>query len=159
MNRAQTTRAAVKPVAKDQDYYNHHWGQPQTLKAPPDRDGYEQRWVRVAQHGIPDPDNLQKRMAQFWRPREADTLPNRADYPDAFIQGGHLVVRGMMLCERPIEAGNAHRAYISQLIQDQEARVTADLMESSYVEHGMRPVIDENQQRVEVGRKITVASD
>ena len=157
--RAQTERAAEQPEVKDQDYYNHAWGQPQSLKAPDSRPGYEQRWVRVSQNGVDDPDNLQKRMAQFWRPRLAETLPNAADYPSAFIKGGHLVIRGMMLCERPVDAGKAHRAYLRQLIEDQEARVKADLMDSSYTEHGMRPTVDANTQRVEVGRRITVAAD
>ncbi len=165
--RAQETRAAM-PTREDQRRdYDALWQAKGSLTAPTARPGMEQRWVRMAIGAEGDPENLSKRAQHLWVPRPADTVPLH-EAPAPSRVGGQIRVRGMVLCERPVEVGESRQRYMRGQTKQQMSKVRRQMEDSAYVEHGMRPfVAPETKRVVERGagvesvmpREVTIADD
>ncbi len=113
------------------------WIRATSLEAPPARDGYEQRWIRISIRGEDDPRNVNMRMREGWRPRDITTIGDewqilavRAD-----AKGGHFVVDDLMLCEMPMELFQARQDYYSELTESQMAAVEHDLEDAQVDGH------------------------
>lgn len=73
-------------------------------KIPP-RQGYAQRWVRVARGAEADARNLSLRARRGWLPRAAETVSKDLQYMTLQRQGmgGVIGTHDLVLMERPIE--------------------------------------------------------
>lgn len=98
------------------------------LVAPPPRTGYRQKWVRVELGGLKDPLNYSKQIAtRRWLPRPLDSIapeyrsPYRSEKTDGF--GDVLSIRGMVLCEMPIER---YRERV-RAVEDKNRQLTASI--------------------------------
>lgn len=102
------------------------WTAPTSLDAPPERQGFKQKWVRVAIYGRPDVQNMARKFKEGWLPRKADTVPKSFHVPS--IRSGQFAgcigVEGSILCEMPTskrDQRNAHyRKRAEQMAQDIE---------------------------------------
>jgi len=105
------------------------WIRPSSLTAPPARDGFVQRWIRVTVRGVEDPRNVNMKFREGWSPRAMDTIPGeflglgiRADQAD-----GHFVVDDLMLCEMPKEMYQQRADYYQSQTDQQMVAVETDL--------------------------------
>ena len=97
--RSETTKSKTARVQT--------WKPPSTLDAPPAREGYAHRWVRVEANGFDDRKNLSARL------REGFELVRAEEYPDwdlPTIQDGKhagvIAVGGLVLARNQVAAVN-----------------------------------------------------
>lgn len=134
--------------------------QVENLKAPPPRPGYEQRWVRVSVLNDDDFSNVQRQLHYGFRPRRIDSVPEGVSAPS--IRHGDFVgvigIRDAILCERPIEIGNQHRAALLKRTMQQTRAITGELEK---IEHEAMPIDVEMTSKVKhgSGRRPPVMSD
>lgn len=97
----------------DRDSLGDGWEPPAQLDAPPPRDGYTQRWIRVRQGNEEDAKNSIRMFRQGWLPRALETVPQ--GYVPPTIQhaklGGVIGVDDLILCEMPIKKAQQRNAY------------------------------------------------
>lgn len=84
------------------------WRRQPSLMAPPPREGYVQKWIRMVDvDGNPDTRNIEESVRrEGWRPRFISTVPAKDNrgYPTQkwSDKGDAIYVGGMCLMERPI---------------------------------------------------------
>lgn len=140
LTREQTSHAAMEM----ENPYSGDWAPAPFGSAPPPRDGYEQRWVRVRLGGNDDAQNFLKRTQQGWVPRPFDSVPQgfsvlKQTLDARFGDHGNVISnQDSVLMERPIAMGNKVRAYLSG--QNQRLRASiADFVGSQMPrQHGTR---------------------
>ncbi|MGB5832591.1 MAG: hypothetical protein WBG92_11455 [Thiohalocapsa sp.] len=103
----------------------------------PARDGFKQRWIRAAQAGAADDENLYKAAQNGWVPRQADTIPEHFAVQRVSDRTfGNVVMAGdMILCERPLEQ---HEWFTRGVRHQQEAQMQA-VRSNAYRDSGTRP--------------------
>ena len=126
---AEETRIDMHPEFDADLHFN-----PTSLKAPPPRPGYAQRWVAdgtdpTAHHSVQR--NWFSKTRQGFAPRLPETIPPGLKhlYPSMKLAGGQDAVRiaGMVLCEIPIEVARARRMAINDKIKEASASIPTGL--------------------------------
>lgn len=112
LTREQVSHAALDVAAQVED----EWEPTLFTKAPPPRDGMEQRWVRHRSGGVDDISNVLRRRQQGWEIRYADTLPAgylsmTANWQDLT---GIIQNQDCILMERRIDRGDKMRMSIAK---------------------------------------------
>jgi len=132
------------------------WLRPSSLDAPPPRNGFAQRWIRVGSFGKDDPTNTSRKFREGWRPRPSSTVDPKYHSPN-ISQGkwaGCIGVEGMILCEMPEkirEKRNAHYMAKTQKVTD---AIATDLQNES------RPGMPITQERTsKVVKNVKIAED
>ena len=104
---------ALSAYGISRDSIGDSWEKPTDLDAPPARDGYTQRWIRVKMLNEDDAKNTIKMFRQGWLPRPLETVPE--GYLPPTIQhaklGGVIGVDDLILCEMPIKKAQQRNAY------------------------------------------------
>lgn len=126
------------------------WKPPSTLDAPPAREGYAHRWIRVEANGFDDRKNLSARL------REGFELVRAEEYPDwdlpSIQDGKHagvIAVGGLVLARIPHEIVQQRRAYYRGQTNDQLSAVDNDLLRD---QHPSMPISKpDRQSRVTFG--------
>lgn len=102
-------------------------GLPRTLKAPPPRPGYRQRFVRYMINGRKDSDNIARSKFKGWIPRKASTIKGKGAYSiEPVGNDGILMIRGHVLCEMPEQRAKLHRESVNRLTERNAQAVRAD---------------------------------
>ena len=113
----------------DYQDYDENWKPPELLDAPAPRPGFVQRWIAVVTSGDDDAANLQKAIAEGWRPRDPATCPS--DWKPPTISDGNwagtIGVRGMVLMERPRKLHKRYADATKERTKSQLARVRSDM--------------------------------
>lgn len=104
---------ALAAYGIDRDSIGDHWEKPSELDAPPPRDGYTQRWIRIRLGTGEDAKNSIKKFREGWLPRQLDTIPD--GYVPPTIQharlGGVIGVDDLILCEMPLKKARQRNAF------------------------------------------------
>lgn len=139
-----------------------HYGQGQTLKAPPPRPGFIQRFVRFElKGGQPDRDHIAKMRAKGWFPRKASTITDKHHLPLTKIKTptgvDHMIlVAGQVLCEMSLKRAEELRQVQREATERQDAA-----QRQNYLSQGAQdgvPATYDSRQQVQVGqRPVTVA--
>ena len=116
MGLRKTRQAEELHTSREEDSRADVWLPPSTLNAPPEREGFRQRWIATSIQGTAQPHHVARRFNEGWVPRKADTVPEGFTAPTI----GHgefegcIMVEGMILCEMPIERVNARTRYFKK---------------------------------------------
>lgn len=132
----------------------------QSLAAPAPREGFVQRWVRMQTGNEHDAQNMMRRQQTGrWTPRDPSTIKENFFLQHA-KQGDMIVIRGMVLMERPQKIHDAAKKWKKQRIADQMTRVETDIRDSQFAQGGMRPFVSpETRSTVQRGKPVRVAED
>lgn len=129
------------------------WREPRNLDAPPSREGYVQRWIRVEDRAGKDALNLANKQREGWRPRPLETIPEQfKNFPIGkhASLGDVLMVGGCVLMEMPIHIAESRNRQVRARIARQNKAVASDADEVSRagVRRGMAPLVREEVQKV-----------
>lgn len=106
------------------------WAPPTSLEAPPPREGYRQKWVRVAIFGRDDVQNVSRKFREGWLPRPVESVPKSFHVPT--IRNGQFAgcigVEGSILCEMPEkkarQRNDHYRRRAQQMAEDIERNIS-----------------------------------
>ena len=137
---------------------------PGSLAAPEPRPGFVQRWISDGSLESRDTSHWMKKRREGWSPRMLSTVPvsERDLYQTAKAQSGDDIVRvaGLVLCEKPIQAANARKAAISDLIKNQLQSVPESLQElRKRGDDRVGPIKVESEEHAMRGRKSATMVD
>lgn len=94
--------------------YEDNWEPSAMLstKDIPARPGFVHRWIRTSLKGVDDQANVFARMGQRWLPRPASSVEKVKGIPYVKFQDADIIgYQGNILCERPVELNNRHKAF------------------------------------------------
>jgi len=98
---------------------------PLLTNAPPARDGFAQRWIRLSALGVEDIAHVMRMRNLGWSPRSPDTVP--AGFFAPVVQHaslGNVISNGdMILMERPMRIHEKQRKSIEVLTRNQTGAV------------------------------------
>lgn len=132
------------------------WVAATSLDAPPARNGFRQRWVRVGMFGTDDPTNTARKMREGWRPRAADSVPEGFHLP-TISHGqwaGCIGIEGSVLCERPIRLADKQREAIRNKTDNITNSLETELQAQS---HASMPISQSRTSKVV--REVKAADD
>ena len=148
----------------DYEAYDEHWKPPGLLDAPDPRPGFVQRWVAVTIGGEHHALNVNRRMAEKWRPRDPSTVPGGFQAPT--ISHGNFVgcigVEGMVLMERPRMVHDAHAQRVRTETEKQMAAVKGELHREEKIgdrAQGYSNIQGSSARRVTAGGQVMPADD
>lgn len=132
------------------------WVRPTSLDAPPPRQGFVQRWIRVGLQGQDDPTNTARKFREGWKPRPASSVP--ASFHSPTIQHGKwagcIGVEGMLLCEMPESMVEKRRKHYQGKTDHATQAIAEELQKQS------RPGMPITQERSsKVVRNVSVMDD
>lgn len=130
-DRGRSTREqAGRPELFERVDESAEYERPSSLKAPPPRPGYVQRWVRVGMGGSIDEKNLNRKLREGWRARPSNTVPKGFQVPTIkhgdFL--GTVMVEGMLLCELPVKMAKKRRDFMRRETTARTRAVNEHLM-------------------------------
>ena len=133
---------------------NDSWVPASLLEAPPEREGFKQRWISTTILGKDVPQHTLKRFREGWTPRKSDTVPKDFHVPS--IQHGQyegiVGVEGMILCELPIARFKARQKYFTDKTNNMQRFVDENL--NKVEQQGGIAIRRENRSTVEHGQRI-----
>lgn len=149
--------------ATHQDSAPTPWVRPSSLEAPPPRDGFVQRWIRMTVRGAEDPRNVSLKTREGWRPRPVDTIAEEYAFmgSKAGMNEGRFIVDDLMLCEMPRVTYAQRQAHYARETAMQMNAVEQDLED---VQVPGQPIVRSHNTSVThpsrvVGRRAEVAGD
>lgn len=151
-----------RPVDMHPEFDVSHAYNPTSLRAPPPRAGFMQRWVADGTNPTTakaDQLNWHGKARKGWVPRDPETVPAdlRRLYPSQKLHDGQTAIRvaGMVLCELPIRVAKAYGEAIRGRIQMQSKSVPDSVQELNKraVAMGASPLEVEDGHTAYRGRK------
>lgn len=133
------------------------WSRPHDLDAPPPRDGFTQRWIRVRLGNDKDPKNSNRKFREGWRPRSIDSIP-RGYSPPTMIHGtwGDVIgVEDLVLCEMPVKMARQRNKFY----EDKRDRMLHGIDEDLHRVSRDGPRIDKSSSERVTMRRARVPSD
>lgn len=95
------------------DAHDADWHRPSELEAPPARDDFTQRWIRIRWGNEEDVSNSSRKFREGWLPRSAESVP--VGYLPPTIRharlGNLIGVGDLILCEMPIRKALQRNAF------------------------------------------------
>jgi hypothetical protein len=138
------------------DVWTKPWVAGRTLDAPPAKDGYEQRWVRVSIHSVDDQANLTRQLNAGWMPVKADSVPSSYNLPtmNEGSYAGCIVVGSHLLCEMPAQRTAQRRQVISNEAKKKEASVKQQITQANAEKDGVGygNIVDSSATEVQFSR-------
>ena len=126
------------------------WTRPETLPSPISQDGYDYRWIRVANQGQVDATNVSSKLREGWEPVKA------TDHPEITMVAveqerfkDNIVIGGLMLCKAPSEMVEERTEYFQQQTDSQMRSVDNNLMRES---DPRMPMFNERKSKVTFGK-------
>lgn len=120
---------ALAAYGIDRDSIGDSWEKPSEIDAPPPRDGYTQRWIRIRLGDKEDAKNSIRKFREGWLPRQLETVPE--GYIPPTIQhaklGGVIGVDDLILCEMPIKKAQQRNAYYQSRVDRMIEGIENDL--------------------------------
>lgn len=120
---------------------------PSSLDAPPEREGFTQRWVRQSIRGAADPKNLNRSWRDGWRPRDPSTLTEEWRIYANFANkdDGMIVVDDLILMEIDSRVLAQRKAAIARTTAEQMRSVEHDLESTQIAGH---PIVKDHKTSV-----------
>ncbi len=122
---AEETRVDIR-----QEFNADHAFNPTSLKAPPPRAGFKQRWVTDGTNPMAEKSEQRNWFAKRrmgWQVRHPETVPEvlRDLYPSSKLTDGTDAIRiaGSVLCEMPIQVARQYRDAVQDRIQHQSKAI------------------------------------
>lgn len=148
---------ALASYGVDRDAHDAPWQRPAELDAPPPRDGYTQRWIRIRLGNNEDAKNSVRKFREGWLPRSAESVP--MGYAPPTIQhaklGDVIGVEDLILCEMPIKKAQQRNAYYRNRIDRMVEGIENDLHKVSQ----SGPRIDMTNKTQVTKRRLRVPED
>lgn len=115
--------------AADPSTLTADWELPSALPEIPPRQGFVQRWVRMASFNAEDSRNQSMKSREGWRARDPKTIPGMYAPPLARRSGfGNVcAVEGMVLCEMPKSRAKQRKAFFDARRAAQDRAVDEDI--------------------------------
>lgn len=128
------------------------WSPPSLLEAPPPREGYTQRWIRVRRGNQEDWRNYNSRIREGWRPRDPSTVPRDFGPPTEAHGnfGSVIMVEGMILCEMDLRRAKQRKDFYARKLATQTQAVDEQLLKIQQAGH---PIRRDAETRVTVGQR------
>lgn len=120
------------------DAHDSDWHRPSELEAPPPRDGFTQRWIRIRWGNEEDVSNSSRKFREGWLPRTADSVePGYLPPTIRHARLGNLIgVGDLILCEMPIRKAMQRNAFWQSKTDRMVEGIESDLRNVS--QHGPR---------------------
>lgn len=138
------------------------WRRHSDLDAPPPRDGYVNRFIRVRLGTVRDTARLRNAMREGWRPVKADSVDD-STLPNIHLEtfGDVIGVEDLILCEMPEQVFKKRQEFYRKKAKRQRAAITRQLDEQSRSNvPGFGPIQQQRQSSVSVPqRSVAVADD
>lgn len=133
---------------------------PLLTSAPPTREGFVQRWIRLSALGIEDVAHVMRMRNLGWSPRNPDTVP--AGFFSPVVQHaslGSVISNGdMILMERPMKIHEKQRKTIEALTRNQTGAVEQYLARNTPGGRGFgHGEVSEFSRKVTTGRVPRIA--
>ena len=130
---------------------------PNNLRAPPPRQGYEQRWVRMDNANIGDPtSNYRNKMLEGFVPRDPKTLSDHYRLLQAASAGVDVIrVGSLVLCEKPVAMVNAKKKFLREEVAKLNRSINAEhekVSQEGQARTGI-PLVHEETESVSRGRR------
>lgn len=131
-------------------------------KAPPERPGFAQRWVRLMTMGIEDIANVMKKRNEGWEPRKADSLPVGFFAPIVqHASFGNVIVNGdMILMERSLRMHEKQKRHGAKMASLQAGAIERYLSQNAPGGRGYGAAeVEKFERKVSTGRRPKIADD
>jgi hypothetical protein len=133
---------------------------PLLTNAPPPREGFAQRWIRLSALGVEDIAHVMRMRNLGWSPRSPDTVPTgffAPVVPHASL--GNVISNGdMLLMERPMRLQERQRKMVEQLTRNQTGAVEQYLARNAPGGRGFgQGEVSEFSRKVTTGRVPRIA--
>lgn len=139
------------------------WKRHSDLDAPPARNGYVNRFIRVRLGNVRDTGRLRNALREGWRPVLRDEVSDRS-LPSIHLEkfGDVIGVEDLILCEMPEHAYKQRQLHFRQKLRRQNAAIERQLAEQSRKDvPGFGPIQQQRSSSVSVPskRQASVADD
>ena len=135
---------------RDKNVRKKAWTRPETLPSPTPQDGYEFRYIRVANQGQVDATNVSSKLREGWEPVKA------VDHPEITMVAieqerfkDNVIIGGLMLCKAPSEMVEERTEHFQQQTDSQMRSVDNNLMRES---DPRMPMFNERKSKVTFGK-------
>lgn len=104
------------------------WKRHSDLDAPPSREGYVNRFIRIRLGTVRDTARLRNAMREGWRPVKKSSVTDRS-LPSIHLEsvGDVIGVEDLILCEMPERAWTKRKAYFKAKLQRQNEAIERQL--------------------------------
>lgn len=119
-----TDRQQDELYETDGDSEVFEWKRHSDLEAPPARDGYVNRFIRIRLGTVRDTARLRNALREGWRPVKASSVDSRSLPTTSLDQFGEVIgVEDLILCEIPMHLHKQRQAFFRQKQQRQNAAI------------------------------------
>jgi hypothetical protein len=162
VNATRTPMSHEADDPRDAIHDDDDWEHVMRTKAPPAREGFAQRWVRMMTAGVEDTANIMKKRNEGWSPRNADTIPTGFFAPIiAHASFGNCIVNGdMILMERPMRVHEKQRRHNAKMASLQASTIERYLERNAPGGRGFSAAeVEKFERTVSTGRRPKIADD
>ncbi len=139
------------------------WRRHSDLDAPPARDGYVNRFIRIRLGTVRDTARLRNAMREGWRPVKASSVTDRSLPTIHLDQFGEIIgVEDLILCEMPVQMHKQRMKFYKDKQRRQNQAIERQLKGVSQVDHpGFGPIETQRRSSVTAAptRRVEVADD
>lgn len=147
---------------RDAIHDDDDWEQVLRTKAPPPREGFAQRWVRIMAQGVEDTANIMRKRNEGWEPRRAESIPTGFFAPTIqHASFGNCVMNGdMILMERPMRIHEKQRRHVNKMASLQASAIERYLQQNAPGGRGFKAAeVEKFERTVSTGRRPKIADD